>query len=263
MLPIYKHEMKFYLKTLLVWFVCTAALGAACILLFSNLKESMTDIAENFASMGSFSDAFGMSGLSIATLPGFYAAEIGTIHALGGAMFAAVIGTDLLSKEENGHTSEFLFTLPTTRRKVLSAKWCAAAGIIVLFNLLCMAVFFTCITIIGEEMDWKSFLMFHIMQTLMHLEIAAVCFCISAGINKIKSGLGIGIALLFYAFDLIARVLPDLSDLKWLSPFSYANAADIFQHTSTELKAVLAGTALGICCICISYAIYERKDLAV
>lgn len=263
MLPVYKHETKTYLKSLLVWFLCTAAIGAACILLFSSLKENMTDIAENFASMGAFSDAFGMSKLSIATLPGFYATEIGTIHALGGAMFAAVIGTDLLSKEENGHTSEFLFTLPTTRGKVLSAKWFAAAGIILLFNLLCMAVYSSCILIIGEEMHWKSFFLFHLMQLLMHLEIAAVCFCISASQKKLKPGLGIGIALLFYAFDLIARVLPDLSDLKWISPFSYANAADIFQQTSTDPKAVLAGAALGIFCICVSYILYEKKDLAV
>lgn len=263
MLPIYKHETKIYLKTLLVWFFCTAAIGAACILLFSNLKESMTDIAENFASMGAFSDAFGMSGLSIATLPGFYAAEIGTIHALGGAMFAAVLGTDLLSKEENGHTSEFLFTLPTTRRKVLSAKWCAAAGIIVLFSLLCVTVYFACIHIIGEEMHWKSFFLFHFMQLLMNLEIAAICFCISAVLKKNKPGLGIGIVLVFYAFDLIARALPDLSDLKWISPFSYANAADIFQNASTDLTAVFGGIALGICCLFASYALYEKKDLAV
>ena len=95
MLTIYKHEIKLYIKTLLIWFVCVGGMGFACILLFSSMQESMEGMAESFATMGAFSDAFGMSQLSIGTLIGFYATEIGTIHGLGGAMFAAIIASFL------------------------------------------------------------------------------------------------------------------------------------------------------------------------
>ena len=115
MRTIYTHEIKNSIKTLFIWFICVGSMGFACILLFASMKESMENIAESFASMGAFSDAFGMSQLSMATLPGFYATEVGAIQGLGGAMFAAIISTSMLSKEEDGHTSEFLLSLPMVR----------------------------------------------------------------------------------------------------------------------------------------------------
>lgn len=138
---LYRHELKTYIKTLLIWFICAGGMGFACILLFASMKESMENMAENFASMGAFSDAFGMNQLSMATLPGFYATEVGTIHALGGAMFAAIVSTSMLSKEEDGHTSEFLFSLPISRNRAVSAKWCAVATLILLFQVLCTALY--------------------------------------------------------------------------------------------------------------------------
>lgn len=42
-------------------------------------------------------------------------------------------------------------------------------------------------------------------------------------------GIGIGIAILFYGFDLIGRIIPDLKEYLFLGPYSYANASAIFQ----------------------------------
>ena len=106
-------------KSLLIWLVCVSGMCLCCILLFSSMEESMGAMAETMASMGAFASAFGMDRLSIATLEGFYAAEVGTIHTLGGAMFAALLGIGLLSKEEEGHTGDFLHTLPISRKEVV------------------------------------------------------------------------------------------------------------------------------------------------
>ena len=97
---IFDHEMRQYWKTLLLWSVCVGGMGMACILLYSSMQEEMAGMAESFAAMGAFSTAFGMDRLSIATLKGFYATEVGTIHELGGAMFAAVFRHTILSHED-------------------------------------------------------------------------------------------------------------------------------------------------------------------
>lgn len=262
MITIYTHEIKTYIKSLLIWFICVGGMGFACILLFSGMQGSMGNMAENFASMGAFSDAFGMSQLSIATLVGFYATEVGTIHGLGGAMFAAIISTNMLSKEEDGHTSEFLFSLPIARGKVVIAKWCAVVTHIFLFNLFCVGMYLLGFVILGEEIPRKEFFIYHSMQILMQLEIAAICYGISAFMKKNKLGLGLGIVLLLYAYDLIARVIPDLSDYKMISPFSYANAADVL--STGEISATAAGIGAGVLIIgiCTAYIVYARRDLA-
>lgn len=262
MRTILKHEMKANYKSLLIWCLSVSFMGAICILMFTSVKESMVDMAESFASMGAFSDAFGMSKLSIATLPGFYGTEIGTIHGLGGAMFAAIISACMLSKEEDGHTGEFLFSQPVSRCKVITSKLFSVISNVVIFNVIAVVIYLLAIVILGEEMPMKEFFMFHLMQTLMHLEVAAVCFGISACMKRNKFGIGLGIVLLLYGFDLMARVVPDLSDFKVISPFSYANAADIFSGESLSVIALVIGAVVFVAGIFTSYFVYQKKDLA-
>ena len=129
---ILKNEWKSGWKSLLIWALSVGGMGLICIILYKGMEDSMADMAESFATMGAFSDAFGTSTLSIATLKGYFATEIGTIHALGSSMFAASIATVILSKEEDGHTAEYTFTLPVSRGKVIAMKFLA-----VLINLIC------------------------------------------------------------------------------------------------------------------------------
>lgn len=262
MLTIYQHELKTNLKTLLIWSVCVGGMGFACILLFSSMKESMEGMASNFASMGAFSDAFGMSQLSIATFTGFYATEVGTIHSLGGAMFAAIISSNMLSKEEDGHTGEFLFSLPLSRGKAVTAKWCALLSDIVLFNLICVCMYWLGSMVLAEHIAGREFYLYHSMQLLMQIEIAAVCYFLSACSKRNRPGVGLGVVLILYAFDLIARVVPDLSDYKIITPFSYANAADVLSSGEVCTEAVVIGIAALALGAGAGYVVYTGKDLA-
>ncbi len=262
MTTIYKHEMRLSIKSLLIWVLCVAGMGFACILLFSSMQGDMEEMAESFASMGAFSDAFGMSQLSIATLVGFYATEVGTIHTLGGAMFAAIIGMNMLSKEEDGHTGEFLFSLPVSRAKVITAKWCAAITEIVVFNLVCVGIYVLGFVVLGEEIPINEFSLYHLMQVVMQVEIAAICFGLSACMKKNKLGVGLGIVLLLYAFDMMARVIPDLSDYKIISPFSYANAADVLSTGEISVSATIIGVAVLVTGVFAAFAVYGKRDLA-
>ncbi len=262
MLTIYKHEIKLLYKTFLIWTLAVGGMCFACILLFNSMKEEMEGMAASFSQMGAFADAFGMSQLSIATLEGFYATEVGTIHSLGGAIFAAIISMIMLSKEEDGHTSEFLFTLPVSRKKVITSKLIAVITNVIIFNVSSVAAYIIGIVILGENIDFDRLLLYHGMQLLMHLEIAGICFGLSAFMKKNKLGLGLGIVMIFYAYDLIARVIPDLSDYKLLSPFSYSNAADIFSTGEVEVSALVLGIVVMAVCVITAYVRYVNKDLA-
>lgn len=262
MYTIYRHEIRCNLKTLLIWFLCVGGLGFACILLFSGMQEEMAQMADGFSSMGAFSDAFGMSTLSIGTLVGYYATEIGTIHGLGGSMFAAILATTMLSKEEDAHTSEFLFSLPVSRFKIVLAKWLAVMTHIIAFNLLCVALYAAGFFLVGEQLPTHEFLLYHSMQIMLHTQLAALCFCVSAFLKKNKLGLGLGIVMLFYAYDLMARIIPDLSDVMFLSPFSYANAADILSSGEVPAKAAVFGFCVLAGSIIVAFSRFLKRDLA-
>ena len=67
---ILEKELKLNLKSFIIWSLSVGLLGLACILLYSSMQGEMKDMADAFSNMGAFSDAFGMSTLSIATLKG-------------------------------------------------------------------------------------------------------------------------------------------------------------------------------------------------
>ena len=165
------HELKRNLKSLLIWTLSVGILCGGCLLLFESLEESMAEMAEAYSSMGAFSEALGMDKMNIGTIEGFYATEIGLMFALGGAMFAAMTGASIVSKEEEGHTSEFLNTLPLGRGYIAGWKYGALVVLVLLFQVICLIFIGIGFAGAGEWPPLREFVLFHGTQILMQLEI--------------------------------------------------------------------------------------------
>ena len=262
MLTVCKHELRLGFKTLLIWSLSVGLMGLLCILMYTSMEGDMKDMADMFSNMGAFSDAFSMSTLSIATLGGFFATEVGTVHGLGSAMFAAILAAVILSKEEDGHTGEFLYSLPVSRGRAVTAKCLAVLINLVIFTVICGALYVLGFVMLGEEVLWKEMLIYLGRALLMNIEIATVALVISAASAKNRLGAGLGIALIFYAFDLIGRVVPDLKDYLFIGPFSYSNASEIFAGKETPAGAIILSIVLIVVALSSSYIIYLKKDLA-
>lgn len=261
-MTLYLHELKMNRASFIIWFVSVAALCGGCISLFPLMEESMGDMAGAFAEMGGFSAAFGMDKLSIATLEGFFGTEIGTIYALGGGMFAALTGISMLSKEEGGHTAEFLYTLPMGRSGIVTSKLAAIISLITAFDLLNFGVFVGAITITGEEIDMTSLVSYMLVQYLCHLEIASVCLAISSCLKRNQIGAGLGFALILYVLDLMSRITDEMDFLKYITPFYYSNATDIFaSQGEMDLTLATIGCTVTVAGILATYIIYSRRDI--
>ncbi len=256
------RELKLNLKTFLIWSLSVGAIGLICILLYQSMEGDMKDMADMFSNMGAFSDAFGMSTLSIATLSGYFATEVGTVHGLGSGMFAAILAADIISKEEDKHSGEFLFTLPVSRSKVLTAKGICVAIMLVLFTVICAIFYVSGFWYLGEELPTSEFVTFMLRQLLMNIEIAAICFAISAFSGKSKMGMGLGITLFFYVYDLMGRVVPDLKDYLFIGPYSYANASEIFSGIEVSASALILAVCVSVCATICAYVIFGKRDLA-
>ena len=154
------------------------------------MAGSMGDVSDLFAGMGNFSAAFGLDKLQFGTILGFYGTECGNILGLGGALYAAVTAMGLLAGEEGGHTAEFLLTHPVSRLRVCMEKLAALAAMILGLNLICLTCGAGGIAIIKESVEWGKLLRYHGTLLLMHLEIGALCFGLSAFLRR--GGLGLG-----------------------------------------------------------------------
>lgn len=261
MKTIYIHELKQGFKSLLIWAFALSAMGLACIMIYRGMEGEIADMAEGFAQMGAFSAAFGMDRMSLATLTGFYSVEVATITGIGGAMFAAVISRGMLSKEEAGHTGEFLFTLPLSRGKILLAKGLCLLSEILIFNAACTGVFALGFWRVEGGIPGE-FWLFHTMQAAAQAVFCRVCFFISSLSKKVSYGPGLGIVLLFYRADMLCRISPDLKDFTFLSPFSMANSTRILGGEGLYLPGIVFGAILSAVCFSGAAIVYTRRDLS-
>ena len=261
-MTVLKHEMKINAKSLLIWTLCVGLSCFGCILLYTSMEDSIKGMADSFSDMGVMSQALGMDKMSLATLSGYYATEIAMMHNLLGAMFAAILGTGLLSKEEAGHTSEFLNTFPVSRKSIVLQKYQSLLYNILIFTLVCTAMYLFGFFMMGEEIDGKAMALYHFASFFMQVEVGTICFMISAFAKRNLLGAGLGIAVLFFASDMMCRVVPAIEDLKYVTPFYFANASDIFTEEKLPGSMLAVGAVVTVCAFLIALYRYNKKDLA-
>ncbi len=260
-MTIVKHELRQGKLSFLIWTSSVVFLLAVCVFLFPEMKGEMDGVSELFASMGSFTAAFGMDRLNFGTLIGYYAIECGNVLGLGGAFYAALCAAGILSKEEKDRTAEFLLTHPVSRVRVITEKLAALFIQITALNLIVYAVAIASMAAIGEEIPWKEVNLLHLGYYILQLELAGICFGVSAFLKKGSAGAGLGIAAVMYFLNLIANITESAKFLKYITPFGYCEGAQIAANGSLDGTLVAIGAALGLAGIAAAYLKYAKKDI--
>lgn len=256
-----KHEIRQAKKSLAVWTIAISFLLVICILIFPEMEGEITGMGEMFSSMGAFTEAFGMNQVNFATLSGFYAVECGNILGLGGALFAAMCGVCILAKEEGNCTAEFLLSHPVDRKKIVTEKLMAVILEIIIINFFVFFAAVCAVAIIGESVPWKEFCLLHLAYFLMQFEILGICFGISAFLRHGGIGIGMGVAACLYFANLIANLSEHAEFLKYITPFGYADGADIVARGSIDIGLVIVGMLYGAAGIAAAYIRYYTKDI--
>lgn len=256
-----RHELRQGKIPFLIWTAAIGFLLAVCVFLFPEMKGQMDNVSDMFASMGSFTEAFGMDRLNFGTLIGFYAIECGNVLGLGGAFYASLCAVNILSKEEKNRTAEFLLTHPIRRRRLITEKLIAVWILITAMNLIVYTLSVCSIAAIGETIPWKELSLLHAAYYLLQIELAGICSGISAFMRKGSVGVGLGIAAMMYVLNLIANIAESAEFLKYITPFGYCEGADIVKDKALNGAMVTVGMIFCAIGITAAYVKYARKDI--
>lgn len=256
-----RHELRQGRTSFLIWTAAIAFLLVICVFLFPEMKGEMEGISDVFASMGSFTAAFGMDQLNFGTLIGYYSIECGNVLGLGGAFFASLTAVSALAKEEKEHTAEFLMTHPVKRCKIVTDKLIAILIQLILMNAIIYGLSIGAMTLVGEEIPWKEVNLLHLAYFLLQIELACVCYGISAFLRRGSIGIGLGIAIIMYFLNLIANITEKVEFLKYITPFGYTEGADIVADGKLNLTYVGIGMIFAAVGVGISYWKYNKKDI--
>ena len=202
-----------------------------------------------------------MDRINFGTLIGFYAVECGNILGLGGAFFAALIAISALAKEEKDRTAEFLLTHPVSRIHVITEKLVAVMLQIVVMNLVVFGLAIASMAMIGEEIAWKEVCLMHLGYFLLQIELAGICFGLSAFLKRGGLGIGLGLAAMMYFLNIVANISESAEFLIYITPFGYTEGADIILDGSLDAKLVVLGMVYAAIGIAFAYWKYSKKDI--
>lgn len=256
-----KHELKQGWKSLLIWTISIGFFVAICVFMYPEMESEMESVNDMFSSMGSFTAAFGMDRLNFGTLIGFYAVECGNILGIGGAFFAALLGISALAKEEKERTAEFLLTHPVNRVHIITGKLASVVLQILIMNIAIFILAITSIAAIGDDIPWNEIGLLHLSYFLVQIELACICFGISAFMRHGGLGIGLGTATVMYFLNIVANISENAEFLKYITPFGYAEGADLIADMSLDAGKVILGMAFAIIGIISAYVKYSRKDI--
>lgn len=256
-----RHELKQAWKALLIWTLSIGTFIIICLFMYPEMKSQMNSISSIFSSMGMFSSAFGLDTLDFGSLKGFYGIECGNILGIGGALFAALIGIAALANEEKNGTAEFLLTHPLRRSEIITAKLISVLIQVLILNLAVWLMAVGSIAAIGEPVPWKEITLLHTAYFLLQVELACVCFGISAFLWKGGIGIGLGLAIALYFMNIIGNLTNKADVLKYITPFGYADGSEIFNKGALDGCKLLIGLAVSLIGVALAYWKYNKKDI--
>ena len=172
-----------------------------------------------------------------------------------------MVGVTALAKEERNGTAEFLLTHPISRCHILSAKLFSALTQVFVLDLVATLVTVLGTVAIQQDVDAGKMALLLLAHLLLHLEIAAITFGISAFMRRGEIGAGMGVAFGLYFVNILANLTKDLKFLKYFTPFGYADSSYIVPEGKIKLAYLAVGMVFAALGIAVAYWQYTKKDI--
>jgi len=184
-----------------------------------------------------------------------------------GPIFAMILGSLVISREEDEKTIEFLLAHPITRTEIAVSKLLAYTTAVVFLNVIITSTGLVLLAILGGSIRGiASFLSLCLSSFILMYGFGAAGMFLSMFIVKGGAvvGYSIGIPMLLFILSLLQTTGSQiLQTLSYLSPFRYMNVVGVMSTGSIDVPFVCVAAALSIVFIAAAVALYRKKEFAV
>lgn len=247
---LFKRELKSGYKGLLIWTIST------CLLVITSMWEySATANEQSFDELFStFPDIvnvlFGVTSLGMGDIIGYFALIMYYVYFIGVA-YAFVLGNNILQKEIDDKTAEFLFTKPITRQNILKSKMAVVGVDFVVFNLVAFISSALVMVNVGDTVYDNNQIVNILASSYFGLLLLMVLvFLITLTLNivmkkrVIASAISGVIILYMYAMSIATQAFDGLSGLDFLTPWRYFAIDNIVNNYGYKLIYVIITIAV-------------------
>lgn len=261
----FKREMKINFKSFAIWTSILILLFSVVYLIYPSIMNS-DNIKSLNEMMNIFPEdllkAFNMDISSIDSAFGWLKTEGFVFVLLITGIYSGILGSNILLKEENDKTIEYLNSVPVTRKKIILSK--ILCGLIyILLMVLSIGIFNYIGLTLSGDFDKSSYILLSITPIFSSTTIFLICLFLSTYTHKTKKTIGInlGFVIISYFLNIISEMSESTELLKYLSIFTLADIRNVILKTSINPHMILFSIALFVLFITLSIKHYDNKEL--
>ncbi len=261
----FKREMKINFKSFLIWSLILIILFLIVFLMYPSIMNSeniqlMNEMLKVFPE--EMLKAFNMDISNIDTAFGWLKTEGFVFVLLITGIYSGILGSNVLLKEENDKTIEYLNSLPVTRKNIVISKVLSSIIYIILMIFTLGLFNFIGLSLI-EDFDKKLFILLSITPLFSSLVIFALCLFISTFTHKTKKTLGISLAIVFisYFLQIISEMSESTEFLKYISIFTLADIRNVITNITINPLMILLTVLLIVLLLSLTILHYNKKEL--
>ena len=261
----FKREMKTNFKSFLIWTLILIILFLVVFLMYPSIMNSeniqmMNEMLKVFPE--EMLKAFNMDISNIDTAFGWLKTEGFVFVLLITGIYSGILGSNILLKEENDKTIEYLNSLPVTRKNIVISKILSSVIYITLMILILGLFNFIGLSII-EDFDKKLFVLLSITPLFSSLVIFSLCLLISTFTHKTRKTLGISLVIVFvsYFLQIISEMSETTEFLKYISIFTLADIRNVITDITINPIMILLTIILFLLFTIMTIIHYNEKEL--
>jgi len=257
------RELKANLKSFLIWVVSLISIYAMASTEYSIFAADPT-ILEAMESLEFIFEIMGTS-LTNITSPEGYLSILSIYIFLPLSIFAGLLGSNIISKEERAKTAEYLFTLPVSRSKVLVNKVIVGVIYSLLMDILLMVGLIVSFGRFGATESFYDFIWYMGLTVfILELIFMSIGMAMSAILKQYKKSGSVTLGYMMFAFmlSMLMGMTDKLDFLKYITPFQYFPVNDLLDN-KIDLFFVLLSGGIIVAGISSTFIFFKKRDLYI
>jgi len=261
----FEREMKINFKGFMIWLLLLLIIFLIVFLMYPSIINSdSVKMMDEMISM--FPEeiivALNMDISSMDSAFGWLKSEGFVFVLLITGCYAGIMGSNILLKEENDKTIEYLNSLPIKRNNIIYSK--VLAGLIYIILMIILLGIFNLIGLtLSGDFNLKQYLLLSITPIFSSIVIYFLCMFLSTFTHKTKKmlGLSLGIVLISYVLQILSGMGDTTEFLKYTSVFTLADIRNVIVNISINPIMVLTIIGLFLIFLILTIINYNKKEL--
>ncbi len=258
-----KKELQKNLPGFIIWSSILVALFVFIFVLFPSIVQDTELINELMKTMDpTLLAAFNLDITGFDSTFSWIATEGHVFLLLLGSIYFALLGSNLLLKEENDLTIEFLYSKNISRDKIFLNKLITGYILAILFN---MIIYITLLLglILSNDLDFTKLNLLILTSLFIDFTFISLTIYISTFLKKTNKStmISLGVVFGFYLLHIISQLSEKVEFLKFFSPFHYTNARSIIKDNSIPIENIIILLVTIEIINILSYIKYKKKEL--